>query len=477
MTQSQPSWQGSVEPTYWSASPFEASDGPKIIKLMQVAGIRLDDDQCQIITLMGARTVFGGWTHKTVAQEKPRQNGKTLEVAAFAAGEMVLNGNTVLYTSQLQKTSTETFEEFKRIFDHPSFRPYVAKVNTALGREEVRLKNGARVKFLARTRAGGRGQHADILMMDECQLLDDSQLASFLPAISASKCPMIVYMGTSPDDGDAAEVFTRLRKQGRAHQSSLLWLEYAADTLESCTDESTWVRTNPAITHGRMDIETVRNEFANMALDKFARERCGWWPEKVASADTVISTSAWDATATDHAPESGLVVYSAKFSADGSRVALAVCLRPRDGRLPHVELVDYRPTDEGLGDLARWLDARADRAAQIVVDGLGNAQALIDRLRELGVPKRVIQRPTAMEAAGAYAALLDAVNDGVVTHLREGQRPLDIAATTCTKRRIGNRGGWGFESTEEADACIIEAAALAYRSAMTTKRDPDRSVV
>lgn len=446
---------------------------------MAVAGIQLDDDQQQTIELLGARTRYGGWAHKTAGKEMPRQNGKTLEVVSFAAGEMVLNNLSVLYTSQLQKTSTETFEEMRNIFEHPSFKPYVAKLNTALGREEVRLKNGARIKFLARTRAGGRGQHADILLMDECQLLDDSQLASFLPAISASKCPMIVYMGTSPDDGDLAEVFSRIRKRGYEREKGLLWIEYSAESLETCLDEDTWRRTNPAITHGRISLETVRNEHTNMSPDKFARERCGWWPQAVVSTSAVIPESRWSACAVSAAdsPREGLVVYAAKFSADGSRIAIAACLRPRDGGMPHVELVSYTPTSEGTGEIARWLADRADTAAQIVVDGVGNAQALIDRLRELDVPKRVIQRPAALEAAGAYAAFVDAVMDGSVTHLDSGQKPLDVAATTCTKRRIGARGGWGFESTEDADACLIEAVALAYRSAMTTKRDPERSVV
>ena len=477
MTRSPSSWQGSVSPTFWHACDYASSDGAKIIKLMEVAGIVLDDDQCEILELFGARTKHGSWAHKTCGQCKPRQNGKTLEVAAFSSGEMVLNKLSVLYTSHLQKTSTETFEEIRHIFEHPAFKPYVEKLQTALGREEVRLKNGARIKFLARTRAGGRGQHADILIMDECQLVDDAQLSSFLPAISASKCPMIVYTGTAPDDGDVAEVFRRIRRQGREHEQGLLWLEYSADTLEECSDEDTWKRTNPAIFHGRIKLDTVRNEYANMSLDKFARERCGWWPEAVASSETIIAQAKWDACATSTPPADGLRVYAAKFSADGASIAVAVCLRPRDGGIPHVELVSYTPTSDGIGDIARWLADRADISAQIVVDGMGNAQALIDLLRQLGVPKRVIQRPAALEAAGAYAAIVTAVNDGLITHLKEGQRPLDLAATTCTKRRIGNRGGWGFESTEKADACLIEAVALAYRSAMTTRRDPERSVV
>ena len=54
---------------------------------------------------------------------------------------------------------------------------------------------------------------------------------------------------------------------------------------------------------------------------------------------------------------------------------------------------------------------------------------------------------------------------------------LDISATRSARRRIGNGGGWGFQSTDEADATLVEAAALAYWAAMTTKRKPGRKAV
>jgi hypothetical protein len=42
------------------------------------------------------------------------------------------------------------------------------------------------------------------------------------------------------------------------------------------------------------------------------------------------------------------------------------------------------------------------------------------------------------------------------------------------KRNIGNDGGWGFDGKQDADVTIVEACALAYWGAMTTKRDPKR---
>ena len=67
------------------------------------------------------------------------------------------------------------------------------------------------------------------------------------------------------------------------------------------------------------------------------------------------------------------------------------------------------------------------------------------------------------------STMANAVQEGRVEHY--GQPALTESATKCTKRSIGRAGGWGFESAEDADACLIESAALAYWGAMTTKRD------
>ena len=77
-------------------------------------------------------------------------------------------------------------------------RRYVSEIRTALGREQIILKSGARIKFLARTRNGGRGQHGDLLIFDEAQELDETAQGSFIPAISASLNPQTIYVGTRP---------------------------------------------------------------------------------------------------------------------------------------------------------------------------------------------------------------------------------------------------------------------------------------
>jgi hypothetical protein len=133
----------------------------------------------------------------------------------------------------------------------------------------------------------------------------------------------------------------------------------------------------------------------------------------------------------------------------------------------------------GLGHGIRWfvdtLERVAPDASMIVIDGQSNAQTLTERLLDRRVPKNVLVRPRTSDVAAACSSLANAVRERSVTHY--GQEALDASATMSRRRSLGAGGGWGFQSTENADATLVEAAALAYWGAMTTKRDPRRKAV
>ena len=163
---------GCQEPSERIAPKYQKSDGLRAAKILQVGGLILDPWQSDLLDDWLAFTPSMKWASKTCGLSVPRQNGKTGLLSGRAEAGMVLYNEQVLYTAHLQKTATETFEEMANFFDSPSLRAYLKDIKTALGREQIILKSGARVKFLARTRNGGRGQHGDTLIFDEAQELD-----------------------------------------------------------------------------------------------------------------------------------------------------------------------------------------------------------------------------------------------------------------------------------------------------------------
>lgn len=414
----------------------------------------------------------GKWVSKTCGLSVPRQNGKTLgTVAARAVYGMLARNEQIVYTSHSQTTSTETFEGMREIFESRRLRKYVKKVQTALGREGIWLKSGARIKFYARTRNGGRGKHGDLMIFDEAQELTDNQQASFKSVISASSNPQTIYLGTPPDEKAPGVVFRRIRDRALSGSGGRSWAEWSVDEIGDVSDRSRWYLTNPSL--GILIMEsTVESECDDYAPDKFAIERLGWWSPTSVQVEHPIDAADWEACRTDDPPEDGIMGVGAKFSPDGSRMALAVCLKPRLG-VPYVEVVKACSTSHGTKWLARWLLERRDRIASVAIDGKRGERA-IQMLNDEKFPKAALHVPGSQDVAKACAALVDAVEARDISHY--GQPALDDAATKCGKRKIGQDGS-GFEDTEEGDSTLIEACALAYREAMTTKRRPGRKAV
>ena len=414
---------------------------------------------------------MGRWAARSCGLHVPRQNGKTLGTTAprMDYGACVLN-ELVLYTSHLQKTSTETFEDVAAFFDQKKFRKYLKAIRTALGREAVEFKAGGKIKFLARTRNGGRGQHADLLVFDEDQELTDEQQASFLPCLSASSNPQILYSGTPPDENAPGTVARRIRDRALSGADHISYAEWSVDDIGDINDRARWYETNPSL--GILILEdTVETEAIDMAPDKFARERLGWWSPVADLGETVISPDDWAACRTEEPPEDGTMGVGVKFSPDGSRVSIAVCLRPKVGN-PYIEVAKAGPTSRGTRWVADWLMERSDRIASVSIDGR-RGESTVQKLADGKFPKKAVRVPGSSDMAKACAMLVDAVEGGSIDHY--GQPDLDAAATTCTKRRIGS-DGFGFDDSDTGDATLIEACALAYREAMTTKRRPGRKL-
>ena len=460
---------GKQEPSARIAPEYTETDGKDAAKILMIGGFILDPWQGKVMDDWMA-TKDRLWLCRTCGLSIPRQNGKTGLLEGRAVAGMIMHNEQVLYTSHLQKTSTETFEELATFFDSARLRKYLKDIKTALGREQIILKSGARIKFLARTRNGGRGQHGDTLIFDEAQELDVSSQASFIPAISASQNPQVIYAGTPPDGESAGEVFRGIRKKALAGDTtSTAWAEYSVPEIGDPSDRQRWADTNPALGR-RILITTIEGEYEQMPPDTFARERLGWWTPVVEhNEDYAIEARIWDACASDAAMPTGKIAYGVKFTADGSEVCLCGAVISASGQA-RIELIDRRPTGLGVQWLAEWLNTRYDRACCVVIDGRNGVDVLTEALAQTWRYKDSVIRPTAKNVIGAVSMLTDALNTHSVTWYKP-QKDLRESATTSVKRPIG--GGWGFGGDNSAP---IEACALAYWGAKTSKRDPSRKM-
>ena len=430
----------------------------------------LDPWQSSVLTDWLGRAGSGLWAAPTCGGSVPRQNGKSLLVQGRAEAGMILFNEQVIYTAHLQKTATETFEEMRDFFQSPGLVNYVEDFRNALGREQIILKNGARIKFLARTRNGGRGQHGDLLIFDEAQELDEVAQASFLPAISASLNPQTLYVGTPPGPEACGVVFRGIRQRALDGKSGKLsWFEFSVDEIGDIKERRRWAATNPAL--GRRILEsTIEGEADQMDPDMFARERLGWWtPVDDHKQDLAIDGNAWEACRSSEPKPEGKTAYGVKFSADGSAVCLCGAVIPKDGPA-RISMIELRPTGMGTQWLADWLNERYSKAACVVIDGRNGVDVLIEKLSGTWRIKNSVIRPSSRDVIAAAGTLTDALNEKRVTWY-EGQEALRDSALTSVKRPIG--GGWGFGGDNSAP---IEAAALALWGATVSKRDPSKKM-
>lgn len=438
--------------------------------VLAVGGMKLDPWQNDILDDWMGRAPSGRWAAPTCGGSVPRQNGKTLLVQGRIASGMILFNEQVVYTAHLQKTATETFEELKDFFEGRKMKKYVSEIKTALGREQIILKSGAKVKFLARTRNGGRGQHGDLLIIDEAQEIDESQQASFLPALSASQNPQTIYVGTPPDPTAVGTVFRKIR--GRAldgESKKTAWFEFSVDEIGDVKDKQRWADSNPALGR-RILLSTIESELEQMDPDTFARERLGWWtPVDSDQDDKAIPADIWDACATDDPRPEGKMAFGVKFTADGSEVALCAAVIPSEGPA-RISLIEQQPTAIGVRWLSQWLNARYTKASCVVIDGRNGVDVLVEQMSGTWKYKGSVIRPTAKEVIASVSMLTDALYEKKVTWFRQQEALRDSAVSSVRRPIIG---GWGFGGENSGP---IEAAALALYGAKTSKRDPNRQM-
>lgn len=460
---------GSQEPSVRIVPEYAYTDGGDAEKILAAGKLIVDPWQANVLSDWMGRTEDDIWAASSCGLSVPRQNGKTLNISGRTASGMIMYGERVVYTAHLQKTATETFMELKGLFESRGLKKYIKEIKTALGREQIILKNGGKVVFVARTRNGGRGLHGDLLVFDEAQELTAEQQASFLPAISASRNPQTIYLGTPPDENCTGDVFKKLRKKALSGESeTIAWTEYSVPEIGDVTDRKRWAACNPALGR-RMRERTVAAECEQMSADTFARERLGWWSEENHEQDFAIDRKKWEQCASEEEKPEGKTAYGIKFSADGSIVSLCGAVCPKDG-CARISLIQMQPMDRGIQWLAEWLNQRYMKASCVVIDGRNGVDYLIEKITPVWKYKNSIIKPAAKDVIAATSQLTQEINEQTVSWYKY-QEILQESAVTAVKRPIS--GGWGFGGENSTP---IEAAALALWGCRTSKRDPSRKM-
>ena len=490
---------GNQEPTFSVIGDYAYSHGDEVVEMFEEdGGATFFPSQAMELRLMLARNADGSPATLTIGISRPRQNGKSYGARFYAVYMGDFEHRNVLYSAHHSTTTNKMFRALCDLFENPERFPELANdvkhISHVRGYEGIYFKSwidedgnvheGGCIEFATRTNSGARGGTYSVIVIDEAQELTADQQEAMLPVISAasdvtdrSKMPQQIYIGTPPSPTCLGTVFREMHdKAHSADTGGAWWIEWSIETdnlsnflqTEEQAIEFAY-ETNPAMGY-RIAEETVLNEFENMRLDGFARERLGWWAKAASKkADPAIPADVWkDAMSYDPKPN-GKTAYGIKFTADGGEVILCGAVIPDEGKA-RVSIIDRQPTGRGVQWLADWLNQRYKQACCVVIDGRGGADVLVDKISDVWRMKGTVIRPTGREMVAAVGTLTDALNERTVTWYA-GQDDLNDSALTSVKRSIG--GGFGFGGENPAP---IEAAALALYGAKTCKRNPNKAM-
>jgi hypothetical protein len=469
---------GSQVPTHRTVPPYVSSSGDEVADLMEMAGTTLDPWQRQVLRDGLGERADGSWSAFEVAMILARQNGKNVVFEARELGGLFLLGERlIVHTAHQYKTSIEAFRRVDEIVtNYDWFRRKVRRVTRTNGEEGIELTSGARLRFLARSKASGRGFSANCLILDEAYELGDDEMSAMLPTLSAMPNPQIWY-GSSAGMRTSVQLGRIWRRIMRAVASGVtdpslagfLWQASLCSVFcrkgcgehDRIEDPAVWAKTNPAlgVTHANgtgLTAGFIANELATMDGSAFARERLsvGDYPPDEAELWAVIGEDVWRSRSDERSQARGTVAFAVEVGPERRSAAICAAGLRGDGRL-HVEVIEHEAGTD-------WVPARVAelwrrwRPCAVIVDPGSHAGALLGAIEQAGV--EVALPFSARDAAAACSQFYDAVVQDDVRHMDQGA--LTAAVAGALTRPLSDAWAWDRKASA-VDISPLVAASLA----------------
>jgi hypothetical protein len=444
-------------PRVRSVPEYSQSSGDDAIELAASAGLVLDEWQKLAVRDILAENAAGNWLTFESGLLVPRQNGKGAILEAIEIADMFLFGaRLVIHTAHEFKTAQEAFRRVLFLVENTDFlRKRVDRVRTSHGDEGLELKNGARLRFLARSGGSGRGFSCDRLIYDEAYELPEETIAASLPTMSARPNPHVIYASSAALDKSVTlrRVMARGRREDdRPADDGLCYLEWSADPKCDLDDRDEWVRANPATSTGRIRVDFIAKERAAMSDVTFGRERLGIVDESKNA--TVVDLEAWAAAGDPLSQPFDPVCFAVDIGPDAAFTSIAVAGTTPSGKV-HVEVVDRR---RGTGWVTDRLEELRDRwnPSAIVIDPIGPVGSLLPSFAVAGLDVTELGMREHARACGLFKVL---VEEGRLVH--KEQPGLTAALESARKRDAGEAGAWLWNRRDETDISPLVAVTLA----------------
>jgi len=410
-----------------------SSAGQEATELAASAGLLLDDWQRFALDVALGEREGGRWAAFEVGLVVSRQNGKgSILEARELAGLFLFGERLILHSAHEFKTASEAFLRVKSLVDNTDdLRKKVARIRTSHGDEGIELTNGARLRFVARSRGSGRGFSGDTVILDEAYNLGGEAMGALLPTLSARPNPQIWYTSSAPM-ATSTQLHAVRRRALDGGSERLAYLEWSVDPSDRWDDPDVWAKANPSMGI-RIPESFIRAEIDAMPAAEFGRERLGIPDLESGAHVPLIDPARWLELADSGSEWAGVPVGVVDVSPDG-RASMSLCGVRADG-LRHVELVDNRA---GVA----WVEARRAELSERygvsvwVRDPAGPAVELAGVWRDLS------QREYAEACAGFLRDVVE--GGGFRWRCAEDLERVLMSAVGGVAQRPRGDGGWSW---------------------------------
>lgn len=447
-----------VPATHQTRPEGKPGAGQEATELAASAGLHLDPWQAEALDVALGERADGRWAATEVGLICPRQNGKgSILEARELAGLFLFGERLILHSAHEFKTAAEAFLRIKVLIQQtPDLDRRVHKMWEAHGSEGLELKDGARLRFVARSKGSGRGFSGDCIILDEAYELSAKAVAALIPTLSARPNPQLWYTSSAPLDQEGSAVLRRLCKRGRKGAARLAYMEWCARQDAALDDRTEWASANPGL-GVRVSEEFVETELGALSPDDFARERLGIWDEDE-SGNQIIPPEAWAACLDRKSGPTGPVSFALDVAPDRGMASIAVAGESGRGGV-HVEVVEHKQGTAWLAERAAELQSRW--GGKMAIAKGSPAWSLEDELLDAKVELLPV---STVEHAQACGALFDDIMEHRLRH-NGGQPELDVAVAGADRRMYEDAWLWR-RRTSSVDISPLVAVTLARWAAV-----------
>lgn len=429
--------------------------------MLDRAGLVLDGWQREVLEA-SLRREGDRWLAREVGVVVARQNGKgAILEARQLAGLFVLGERLQVHSAHEFKTCYEHFRRVVGLIEgSPELRGSVKMVRRGAGEQGIELRNGCRLRFIARSRQSGRGFSTDTVYLDEAFELDDYAMGALLPSLSARPNAQIWYTSSAPHADSV--VLHRVRERALAGDDPrLAYWEWGNPEGTDPTDREAWARANPALGI-RIDAETIEAEMRAMLPSDFARERLGVPEPPLGSGGRALPN--WRDLEDEHSKVVSQDSWALAVAPDRSFAAVGVAGRDAAGRL-HVEVWRAK---EGTDWILSTVQAKyKQKRLPIRIHQAGPEASFIEPLKEWGVD---VLEVTTGELTRATGQLLDAAQNAQLSHL--GQAELDRAVSGGVLRNTPEGAAIWARRIASAEISPLVAVTVAAGGVPVATRKP-----